>query len=77
LKIALASGRLLKGGEPDLNMVARQILNDYQRGNIPHFVLPPGCEQRESTKTKTNGEEVPTTEEITMTTDDEVNEWSN
>ncbi|KAL3119676.1 hypothetical protein niasHT_006762 [Heterodera trifolii] len=44
-KIALSSGRLLKGGEPDLNTVARQILNDYQRGNLPHYVVPPGCER--------------------------------
>ena len=77
MKIALASGRLLKGGEPDLNTVARQILNDYQRGNIPHFVLPPGCEQRESMKI--NVGELPTTTEITIATDDEVcvNKWSN
>uniref|UniRef100_A0A1I8BXI5 Nucleolar GTP-binding protein 2 n=1 Tax=Meloidogyne hapla TaxID=6305 RepID=A0A1I8BXI5_MELHA len=48
-RIAIATGRLLKGGEPDLNTVARQVLNDYQRGNIPHYVLPPGCRSQSVT----------------------------
>ena len=34
----------LKGGEPDVNTVAKMILNDWQRGKIPFFVPPPGCE---------------------------------
>jgi nuclear GTP-binding protein len=43
-KIATASGRLLKGGEPDIPTVAKMVLNDFQRGNLPHYVSPPGCE---------------------------------
>ncbi|CAL4148106.1 unnamed protein product, partial [Meganyctiphanes norvegica] len=39
---ARRSGKLLKGGEPDLNAVAKMILNDWQRGKIPYFVPPPG-----------------------------------
>merc|ERR1712203_28785 len=37
-------GKLLKGGEPDVNTIAKMILNDWQRGKIPFFVPPPGCE---------------------------------
>ncbi|KAJ4286684.1 GTPase required for pre-60S ribosomal subunit nuclear export and maturation [Kalmusia sp. IMI 367209] len=35
------SGRLLKGGEPDLDAVARIVLNDWIRGKIPWFTPPP------------------------------------
>lgn len=34
-------GRLLKGGEPDLDAVARIVLNDWIRGKIPWFTPPP------------------------------------
>lgn len=43
-KVAQKSGKLLKGGEPDFNTVAKMVLNDWQRGKIPFFVPPPGCE---------------------------------
>lgn len=42
-KLAQASGKLLKGGEPDLNTAAKMVLYDWQRGKIPFFVLPPGA----------------------------------
>ena len=42
-KIALQSGRLLKGGEPDITTVAKMVLNDFQRGKLPFYALPPGC----------------------------------
>lgn len=45
-KIAFKSGRLLKGGEPDIGSVAKQVLNDFQRGKLPYFSIPPGCEER-------------------------------
>ncbi|XP_021754855.1 nuclear/nucleolar GTPase 2-like [Chenopodium quinoa] len=35
------SGKLLKGGEPDLMTVAKMVLYDWQRGKIPFFVPPP------------------------------------
>lgn len=41
-KVARRSGKLRKGGEPDLNIVSRMILNDWQRGKLPYFVAPPG-----------------------------------
>jgi nuclear GTP-binding protein len=34
-------GRLLKGGEPDVDGVAKIILSDWVRGRIPFFVPPP------------------------------------
>ena len=40
-KLATKSGRLGKGGEPDLNSVAVNIINDWQRGKLPYFVAPP------------------------------------
>ena len=43
-KVAQKYGKLLKGGEPDVNTIAKMILNDWQRGKIPFFVPPPGCE---------------------------------
>jgi nuclear GTP-binding protein len=43
-KVAQKCGKLLKGGEPDINTVSKMILNDWQRGKIPFFVPPPGCE---------------------------------
>ncbi|TPX32394.1 hypothetical protein SeMB42_g07617 [Synchytrium endobioticum] len=35
------SGRLLKGGEPDLSTGAKMILTDWLRGKIPYYTLPP------------------------------------
>lgn len=40
-KLALKYGKLLRGGEPDLNNVAVQVINDWQRGKLPFFVAPP------------------------------------
>lgn len=40
-KLARMKGRLLKGGEPDLDAVAKIVLSDWVRGRIPFFVAPP------------------------------------
>ena len=40
-KLAQATGKLLKGGEPDINTVSKMVLNDWQRGKLPYFVPPP------------------------------------
>ncbi|GMT27201.1 hypothetical protein PFISCL1PPCAC_18498 [Pristionchus fissidentatus] len=45
-QIANRTGRLLKGGEPDITAVSKVMLNDFQRGKIPYFTPPPGCEER-------------------------------
>ena len=46
-QLAKSSGRLLRGGEPDLNTTAKGMLYDWQRGKIPFFTLPPDYEIRE------------------------------
>lgn len=50
-KLALRTGKLLKGGEPDLSTVSKMVLNDWQRGRIPFFVKPPGPEGEDEEKT--------------------------
>jgi len=42
-KLCKRTGKLLKGGEPDLKAVSKMVLNDWQRGKLPYFVPPPGC----------------------------------
>lgn len=39
-KIATKRGKLLRGGDPDVNTVAKQLLNDWQRGKVPYFTIP-------------------------------------
>jgi nuclear GTP-binding protein len=40
-QLACKSGRLLKGGKPDINTTAQMVLRDWQRGIIPFYTLPP------------------------------------
>jgi len=40
-KLARMKGRLQKGGEPDMEGVAKIVLSDWVRGRIPFFVTPP------------------------------------
>lgn len=40
-KVAIRYGRVLKQNEPDIMSISLKILNDWQRGGIPHFELPP------------------------------------
>jgi nuclear GTP-binding protein len=40
-KLAIKMGKLIKGGDPNLNNVAVQVINDWQRGKLPFFVPPP------------------------------------
>ncbi|XP_051575571.1 nucleolar GTP-binding protein 2-like [Myxocyprinus asiaticus] len=49
-KLAFRTGKLLKGGEPDLSTVSKMVLNDWQRARIPFFVKPPGGEMEEESK---------------------------
>ncbi|CAL1684012.1 unnamed protein product [Lasius platythorax] len=44
-KLARRSGKLLKKGEPDIPIVARMVLNDWQRGKLPFYVPPVGFEE--------------------------------
>ena len=47
-QLARNSGKLLRGGEPDLNTAARMVLYDWQRGKIPYFALPPDYQDKGS-----------------------------
>ncbi|KAJ5225327.1 Nucleolar GTP-binding protein 2 [Penicillium chermesinum] len=44
-RLARKGGRLLKGGEPDLDGVAKMIINDFLRGKIPWYTPPPKADQ--------------------------------
>lgn len=46
--IALKSGRLLKGGEPCKRSAAIMLINDFQRGRLPHYVAPPELKEDET-----------------------------
>jgi nuclear GTP-binding protein len=46
--IAKKAGRLLKGGEPCLRSAALALINDYQRGRLPHYVAPPELKEEAS-----------------------------
>ena len=49
-KIAIKCGRLLKGGEPCLRTAAIMMINDFQRGKLPHYVAPPELKEDEDEK---------------------------
>jgi nuclear GTP-binding protein len=40
-KIAVKSGRLLKGGGPDTHAISINVINDFQRGKLPYYEAPP------------------------------------
>ncbi|KAI1961526.1 GTPase required for pre-60S ribosomal subunit nuclear export and maturation [Ophidiomyces ophidiicola] len=48
--LARKGGRLLKGGEPDLDGVAKMVINDFLRGKIPWFTPPPHMPGEENEK---------------------------
>lgn len=47
-KIAMKAGRLLKGGDPCTHSAALTIIHDFQRGRLPHFVVPPELKDNET-----------------------------
>jgi len=63
-KFCKRSGRLLKGGEPDVETVARMILHDFQRGRLPYFVPPPDSETKTTDGDKTEEENKMDTETV-------------
>ncbi|KIW07115.1 uncharacterized protein PV09_01990 [Verruconis gallopava] len=40
-QLARKTGKLLKGGEADMDTVAKSVVNDFLRGRLPWFVAPP------------------------------------
>lgn len=56
--LARKGGRLLHGGEPDVDGVAKMVLNDFLRGKIPWYTPPPlleGQEEKDGKKTGVEG----------------------
>lgn len=86
--LARKGGRLLKGGEPDLDGVAKMVLNDFMRGKIPWFTPCPkaeGAEEKldgregklgEMRTKKRKADEMETEKEDKEDGDDEYEEWS-
>lgn len=61
-QLARRYGKLLKGGDPDEETVAKMVLNDWIRGKIPFFVPPP--ETTASSKGKASASAEPSAEDI-------------
>ncbi|KAJ2080729.1 GTPase required for pre-60S ribosomal subunit nuclear export and maturation [Coemansia sp. RSA 988] len=40
-ELANVTGKLNKGGEPDLHVVSKMVINDWLRGRLPHYRAPP------------------------------------
>jgi nuclear GTP-binding protein len=40
----------LKGGESNISSAAKIVLNDFQRGKLPFYTVPPGCRDEPRTK---------------------------
>lgn len=53
--IARKAGRLIKGGEADIDGIAKQVINDFLRGKIPWYVAPPKTEGAEAEEEKVKG----------------------
>jgi nuclear GTP-binding protein len=45
--IATKAGRLRKGGEPCLRSSAVTLINDFQRGKLPHYEAPPDLKEED------------------------------
>ena len=48
--LARKGGRLLKGGEADVDGAAKMVLNDFLRGKLPWFTSPPAEEDQADSK---------------------------
>ena len=53
-KLGMRNGKLKKGGDVDLSIVAVGVINDFQRGKLPYFVAP----ARDVNLSNNNGNEV-------------------
>ena len=80
-QIAVKTGRLLKGGEAAISVVARQVINDWQRGRLPWFKPPPEDDQMTEVTLEGNvgssSSASTTTTTTTTTSDDNNNNNSN
>ena len=62
--LARRMGKLGKGGEPDINTVAKKVVFEWQRGQIPYCYLPEGM-----TEEDIEGEEA----DVTAMVEEEIN----
>ena len=46
-QLCAKTGKLLRGGGPDFNNISKQIIVDWQRGNLPYFTKAPQSEEEE------------------------------
>eukprot|EP00916_Digyalum_oweni_P026604 GHVL01043686.1.p1 GENE.GHVL01043686.1~~GHVL01043686.1.p1 ORF type:complete len:535 (+),score=118.45 GHVL01043686.1:51-1655(+) len=69
-KLAILHGKLFKKGVPDLETMAKKVINDWQRGKLPYFIPPPGCEGRNDLE-ESNEKEEEKKVEITEKTEEE------
>lgn len=60
-QVATQGGRLLRGGEADLNTAAKMVLYDWQRGKIPFFAMPPNHTDEPPQLSPPSAEELMTT----------------
>lgn len=65
-KIAKKTGRLKKGGEPCLRSAAINMINDFQRGRLPHFVAPPELKENEAEAPKISSATLPGIKGVTQ-----------
>ena len=54
-QLARKSGKLLRGGEADVDTVAKSVVNDFLRGRLPWFVPPPAREAVEGEEKEGEG----------------------
>lgn len=50
-QLAMKSGKLLKGGEPDINCVSKTVILMWQQGKLPWYVKPPKTDRDAPLKT--------------------------
>lgn len=63
-KLAIKMGKLGKGGEPDVFITARMVLQDWLRGRIPYFTLPPVAEGEQPEGQEAEEEEITSLEQV-------------
>jgi nuclear GTP-binding protein len=55
--VARKQGKLGKGGEPDINTIAKKVVFEWQRGQIPYCYLPEGMHESDIEKDEEEEEE--------------------
>eukprot|EP00400_MALV-I_sp_L67-5_P001069 gene1070-1199_t len=64
--LATKMGKLLKGGNPDIETAARVVLYDWQRGRIPYFEIPPFLDLKKDEESDDSESDAEQTKENTV-----------